>query len=658
VATYFRDFSDGGISDWTADRYASAVSWTVTGAILDGGTTSSVEAITWDDIDADSNRANVELFGEFRTDNASSVNRVLCIARGNTNSGATGSVYYAMVLRNTTLRATYKPDGGSITTITDPSSGLTVAANTWYSYRFRVITDGSTNRIYGKVWASSGSEPDWIIDGASVTDSNIMDAGVVGVQRSTTTHFHEWRKFGVGTNGDTAPSEAGGATTYTHTASLSAAIQQARSATASADAAIQTAGSATASADAAIVAAMSLEASLDAYIQALAERYARPDADVSDGDWLPSTPGDLYAMLDEETASDTDYIYTETASTCVIRLSDVADPGTSDHHVLRYRVRSAEGSTLVATLKQGATTIATRTHSALGTDWTTLEMNLSGTETDAITDYTDLTVTFAASDGVTWTPLELFAADEVGVWYDPSDFDTMWKDTSGTTPVTAVDDLVARIDDKSGNGFHATQATEAHRPVLKQDSNGNYYLLFDGTNDRMTTASIDFTVTDKMTTLLGTSLTSGTISSYAYAFVLGDGNIGTVAGGMCGFFDTGRALIAARATGSTAYRGKQATTGPSAGVPQLVTGVIDLAGTSWNSGIPVAKNQTNVAVTFNANGVETQSGTFGNLPIILGKNHSVWFGGSLYSLIIRGVTSTTDEIDSAEAYVNGKTEAY
>jgi hypothetical protein len=127
------------------------------------------------------------------------------------------------------------------------------------------------------------------------------------------------------------------------------------------------------------------------------QRYARPDADVSDGNWLPSTPGDLYAMLDEEiTADDNDYIYTTTASTCVLRLSNATDPGTSNQHVLRYRVRSADGSTLVVTLKQGATTIATRTHSALGTGWTTLEMTLSGAETDAITDYNDLTVTLEA----------------------------------------------------------------------------------------------------------------------------------------------------------------------------------------------------------------------------------------------------------------------
>jgi hypothetical protein len=198
----------------------------------------------------------------------------------------------------------------------------------------------------------------------------------------------------------TASADAAIAQARTASADLQAAIQQARTATANADAAIQTTGSATATTDAAIVAAMSLEASLDAYIQALAERYARPDADVSDGDWLPSTPGDLYAMLDEETASDTDYIYTETASTCVIRLSDVADPGTSTGHVIRFKVPSGftpQGSLRVV-LKQGATEIA-EAHNGTVTAGTLYEYTLTGTQADAITDYTDLTVTLAASDG-------------------------------------------------------------------------------------------------------------------------------------------------------------------------------------------------------------------------------------------------------------------
>ncbi len=65
-----------------------------------------------------------------------------------------------------------------------------------------------------------------------------------------------------------------------------------------------------------------------------------------------------------------------------------------------------------------------------------------------------------------WSPLTLFAASEVGVWYDPSDFSTLFQDSAGTTPVTAVGDPVGKILDKSGNGKHATQATAASRPLL------------------------------------------------------------------------------------------------------------------------------------------------------------------------------------------------
>lgn len=68
-------------------------------------------------------------------------------------------------------------------------------------------------------------------------------------------------------------------------------------------------------------------------------------------------------------------------------------------------------------------------------------------------------------------------------WYDPSDLSTLWQDTAGTAPVTAAAQAVARIDDKSGNGHHLTQATAANRPLYQVDGNGNHYLLFDGTDD-------------------------------------------------------------------------------------------------------------------------------------------------------------------------------
>lgn len=76
----------------------------------------------------------------------------------------------------------------------------------------------------------------------------------------------------------------------------------------------------------------------------------------------------------------------------------------------------------------------------------------------------------------------LFSSSEKGFAYDFSDLSTMFQDTAGTTPVTAVDQLVARVDDLSGNGNHLIQSTSGSRPLLKQDVEG-YYLLFDGTND-------------------------------------------------------------------------------------------------------------------------------------------------------------------------------
>lgn len=48
-----------------------------------------------------------------------------------------------------------------------------------------------------------------------------------------------------------------------------------------------------------------------------------------------------------------------------------------------------------------------------------------------------------------WNPRYLFSNGEQGVWYDFSDFSTMYQDSTGTTPVTAVDQFVGLILDKS-----------------------------------------------------------------------------------------------------------------------------------------------------------------------------------------------------------------
>lgn len=66
-----------------------------------------------------------------------------------------------------------------------------------------------------------------------------------------------------------------------------------------------------------------------------------------------------------------------------------------------------------------------------------------------------------------FTPARLFTSGVTGAWYDPSDYSTLFQDSAGMTPVTAVEQPVGRMLDKSGNNNHASQATSASRPVLR-----------------------------------------------------------------------------------------------------------------------------------------------------------------------------------------------
>jgi hypothetical protein len=72
----------------------------------------------------------------------------------------------------------------------------------------------------------------------------------------------------------------------------------------------------------------------------------------------------------------------------------------------------------------------------------------------------------SARGGAPFNPNYVFRTGAQGVWYDPSDFSTLFQDAAGTTPVTAVEQPVGRMLDKSGRGNHATQSTLTSRPIL------------------------------------------------------------------------------------------------------------------------------------------------------------------------------------------------
>jgi len=112
-----------------------------------------------------------------------------------------------------------------------------------------------------------------------------------------------------------------------------------------------------------------------------------------------------------------------------------------------------------------------------------------------------ITFAGAVSMGASYAPGDMFLNGEEGIWLDPSDFSTMFQDVAGTIPVTAPDQPVGKIFDKSGNEHYATFI--GTKPLLKRDEVGLYYLDWDGISTAMETDEIDFSTTDEVTIWTG-----------------------------------------------------------------------------------------------------------------------------------------------------------
>lgn len=254
-----------------------------------------------------------------------------------------------------------------------------------------------------------------------------------------------------------------------------------------------------------------------------------------------------------------------------------------------------------------------------------------------------------------FAPGLLFGSGIQGVWYDPSDFSTMFQDVAGTTPVTAVGQSVALILDKSGNGNHASQSVLASRPLLNVDANGKYFLLFDGSNDSLLTNSVDFTATDKMTVWAGVrKLSDAAIGMLTELSVTSDTNNGA-------FYivfpvsNTDRDLrFNVRGTASN-----QRDYGPYAAPTTRVLSA-SLTTNAATSALAISARIDGIAQTGSNTTSAASTGNFGNYPLYIGRrgNTSFPFNGNLYSLIVRGAQSSAAQISATDAWVNSKTGAY
>lgn len=249
----------------------------------------------------------------------------------------------------------------------------------------------------------------------------------------------------------------------------------------------------------------------------------------------------------------------------------------------------------------------------------------------------------------------LFAASEVGVWYDPSDLTTMFQDRAGTTPVTADGQTVGKILDKSGRGNHATAPSDAARPLYKTD--GTYHWLqFDGVDDSLSTAAIDFTSCDNVGIWAGSYRPNATNSVIVgFAPQLSSGSfqldVGWSEAGKVGGFISGS---------STYLYGHSGVAYPlnSPFTASLIGYIDQNAGSTATTGAFYVQGA--LAPAPSLVGATAKTGHFANSTLHIGisGSASVPLNGRIYSLIVRMAASTTQEITDTETWVNSKTGAW
>jgi len=259
----------------------------------------------------------------------------------------------------------------------------------------------------------------------------------------------------------------------------------------------------------------------------------------------------------------------------------------------------------------------------------------------------DLSVTSApmrARHG--WHPGWLFRGGAKGAWFDPSDLATLFQDIAGTIPVTTAGDPVGRMQDKSGNGHHAAQATSSARPIYR-NGGGRHWLEFNGVNQFLVTPTIT-PGTDKVQVFSGvrkgSDAAAGIILEYSSSSSI---NIGSL--GLLGPSAPTTDKFDFRSRG-TAFRNGTATGAQfAAPVTAVVAGLGDISGDLAKlrvAGVQVAQNTG-----------DQGTGNFLAYPAYIGMRNgaSQPFTGNIYSLVLRFGPNLTDaEITSAERYVAAK----
>ena len=219
---------------------------------------------------------------------------------------------------------------------------------------------------------------------------------------------------------------------------------------------------------------------------------------------------------------------------------------------------------------------------------------------------------------------------------------TMSGDVNGGSNPAATGFLdVYKADFRVTNNGITQPAYQRVNTATDYDTTGFLpYLKFDGVDDSLSTNSISFTATDKMSVFAGVRKLSD--AGYAALLELSnsyDANTGTITVGYTSSFIFGSKGTVGQIASATALAPTSA----------VLTGLGDISGDRAT----LRLNGTQVAQNTGDQG----TGNYGNYPLYIGRRggSSSPYNGQMYSMIIVGKAVTAGELSSTETYTASKT---
>jgi hypothetical protein len=296
-----------------------------------------------------------------------------------------------------------------------------------------------------------------------------------------------------------------------------------------------------------------------------------------------------------------------------------------------------------------------------GSSWTTFTRSASTSTTATVTGLTNgqaYVLRVAAVNGIgtgaystassAVTPVAFSPSFISGLqlWLDASDASTLYNATSGGSLVAA-DGGVARWEDKSGNGRHATQATSGSRPLRRAAGvNGLGALEFDGTNDWLSTSASVFSA---LTSLSWFAVVKNDDSGANNRAVFGDrvngddgGLFFTKIGTSNILYSRGSANASTRVDVSEAVSFPTTTT-----MASMVT--TSSSGTARRNGAPAGTNTTTTASVAYRNAT-----AIGNSLDEDGQPSILWWDGLVCELVFYNAALSDAHRSTVESYLMTK----